>query len=731
MRPILFLWLALFSLFSLWQPALAKNSKIGDVIFEADKVARNNQKNFVEAIGSVQLDGGDYLLIADRVRYFEEKKIVSAFGKVILVDPNGDFIFAQKAIMFGDWQTGNLENAAVLFKDGSKLTARTVKRDLSPSGSGYRKQMQQASYSPCKVCRDKKNYPLWQISASKVIHYEESKTIYYNNLFLEFFGLKVLYFPFFAHPDPSIKRRTGFLTPSVAYSSRLGFETKTPFTIDFLPQTSLILTPAFTSLKGIKFQTDWKHWTSLGKYNLSFSAVNDPSGTIDGHLFSSGDFDLKNNVRINYNGELASDDDYLELFGITRKKKLNSNLNFTWNNKNISLSIKNNYIKTIIKGSSDQPDLVILPDIKLSSNVDFLGGSAFTNTSLLFLLRPKKQITNISDRRKFEEKRIRLSGELGWQDEWIVLNSVFKLYGSARYDFYQRQNFYEENSNNKTKKQNFKRILPITMLEWRFPLIRNSSTQITQLIEPTVQLIYAPYRARKNQPPNEDSRNFNFTYNNLLKINRFNGFDRWESGPRANVSLKWSLYNTENFSTSLALGKIFRLRESSDFNNDDEVDISGAGAKDSDIVAAWNMSSSYLSFSQSARFDRKQVKLMQYDGDASLVFSGLSFSFSYTLNQEPGSDRNTTNSEKKLQEIYSKLTIPLSKYWEFWGGTRYDLSGSNILHYEGGLRYDDECFGMDINFSQYKNQVPSSNNELRVGLRLVFTNLGNLNFNAK
>ena len=51
----------------------------------------------------------------------------------------------------------------------------------------------------------------------------------YNNAFLKVYNVPVLYFPKFFHPDPSVKRQSGFLKPRYKTSSLLGSSFYAPY----------------------------------------------------------------------------------------------------------------------------------------------------------------------------------------------------------------------------------------------------------------------------------------------------------------------------------------------------------------------------------------------------------------------------------------------------------------------------------------------------------------------
>ena len=694
------------------------------ILFEADKVQHNSQLGYVDAIGSAHFQWGDYVLRADRVRYFEEEKVVQAFGNITLKEPSGVFWFAQKMSLKDDWQHGEVENLAVLFKDNSKLSARLAKRDASPSGLGLRNKMSYATYSACKVCQDKKNYPLWQISANKITHYEKSKTIYYNNVFLEFFGVPVFYVPFFAHPDPTVERRTGLLTPSLYYSSRLGSAIKTPFTIDISPQTSLVITPLLTTREGAQLEAEWQHWTKFGIYSITASsAYNYNEGTDSGaHIFSNGAFTFAQNHKVNYDVQWTSDDDYLDLFDISRRTYLNSNIFYQWQSEALSFSIKNYYVKDLIAETS-RPDLFILPHIQLSATPALFGGRAHFEADILSLLRRQSQINNIVrvplDTNDTEEDITRLVGQLGWQDNWTFFGNRVKLYGNVRYDFYNRRNYRPDGQADKRLNQNISRVLGEAMLDWRYPLAFYSES-FTNVIEPIAQIIYAPYKSQK-PIPNEDSQEFYFSTSNLFSVNRFPGLDQWESGPRANVGLRWQAYNTNGLASTFTLGKVLRLKDSRDFGT-----TSGIASKDSDFVARWDLTSGQLTFAQSARLARAKLGLKRYDAGVALTLDWFSVAVNYSLEKQT-TENQTDNSG---EGINTRASFDLGQSWNVFGGARFDLEKNDILNYYAGLVYSDECFAMNIRFSKRQNQATPEDNDFRIGLQLTFTNLGKVNISG-
>ena len=71
-------------------------------------------------------------------------------------------------------------------------------------------------YSTCNLCaKDPTKAPLWQIRALSAVQDLEHKKIEYQDAVMEMYGIPVGYMPYFWHADPSVKRASGLLIPSL------------------------------------------------------------------------------------------------------------------------------------------------------------------------------------------------------------------------------------------------------------------------------------------------------------------------------------------------------------------------------------------------------------------------------------------------------------------------------------------------------------------------------------
>ena len=113
-----------------------------------------------------------------------------------------------KALHEKDLAEGFVRDIRVLLTDQSRLAAADAKRV-----AGNKTTFRRGVFSPCELCEDDPDRaPLWQLKAQRVVHDQEDQTIRYYNAWMEMFGIPVIYTPYLEHPDPTVKRKSGFLS---------------------------------------------------------------------------------------------------------------------------------------------------------------------------------------------------------------------------------------------------------------------------------------------------------------------------------------------------------------------------------------------------------------------------------------------------------------------------------------------------------------------------------------
>ena len=116
-------------------------------------------------------------------------------------------------------------------------------------------------------CKINDTCPPWSIKAKTITHDKIKKDMIYENAILKIYDFPVLYFPKFYHPDPTVKRRSGFLRPLLNNSETLGSSLYIPYYKTLGNDKDLTFkTTLFEKLKNVKkykkekyiFQTEFR-----------------------------------------------------------------------------------------------------------------------------------------------------------------------------------------------------------------------------------------------------------------------------------------------------------------------------------------------------------------------------------------------------------------------------------------------------------------------------------------
>lgn len=195
--------------------------KAAPLNLQGDQLIYDTQGNRVIARGNVEIFYNDYILTADEVIYDQNASTLTAVGNVTLKEPQGNIVRADRYTLTDDFRDGFVQSLSIETKDDTRITAEQATRR-----EGNVTEFRNGRFTPCKS--DGSTPPLWCLSAARIIHDKDAQTITYQDATFDVYGQPILYLPYFQHADPTVKRKSGLLTPTFGQSKTLGFMTQIP-----------------------------------------------------------------------------------------------------------------------------------------------------------------------------------------------------------------------------------------------------------------------------------------------------------------------------------------------------------------------------------------------------------------------------------------------------------------------------------------------------------------------
>ncbi|MCU0802552.1 MAG: LPS assembly protein LptD [Rhodobacteraceae bacterium] len=647
----------------------------------ADSVAIAGDNRLV-ADGGVEVFFRGARLRAARIVYDRGTDRLLINGPIMLEDGGQTVVFADQADLRADLTEGILQSARVVLNQQLQLAANEVQR----IGGRYT-QLGRTVASSCKICEGDPT-PLWEIRASRVVHDQLERQLYFDNAQLRLGGVPVFYLPRLRMPDPTLDRANGFLFPTARATSRLGYGLKLPYFLALGPRRDITLTPYFTSKGARTVELRYREAFRTGQITLNGAVSFDDlrPGRRRGYVEATGAFTLPRNFQLSFRGQVVSDPAYLLDYGISDADRLDSRIEITRTRRNEHVSARIIAFNSIREGdiNANLPSLVT----DLTFHRRFSGGPLGGEGGFRFQTHTHRRASDVavdSDGDTIGDGRdvARLSARVDWRRSWTMTNGIeATLAAEGAADLYAiRQDLLFAGSTT--------RLHAAVAAELRWPWMKAGRGGVAHLIEPVLQIVATP--SDTENLPNEDSVLVEFDQGNLFALDRFPGSDAVERGFRANLGLSYTRHDPQGWTLGLSLGRVLRDNDLGQFST-----ASGLNGAQSDWLGAAQLTlPAGLALTTRAIFD-DGFDLTKSETRLDLAGEKLAVAASYVwVTADPVENRSLPISELTFDTSYD-----FDSGWTGKLSGRYDLESDRGTIAGLGLEYRNECMAVDLSLSR-------------------------------
>ena len=663
-------------------------------LIKTEKIIFNKISNIINTANKtiIELDSG-YLIESSSLIYDRNLNVITSDNKTFVTDPYENKL-TMRAFQYStinrmlsaqdveiidiEKNYYNIKNIKYDFRNNEiigqdlslEFNSGNIKTDQNqPRLKGntifYKKDTTQVKQGVFTTCKKDDDCPPWVLSASKIEHNKVKKTVNYENALLKIYDVPVFYFPKFFHPDPTVKRQSGFLVPAFSQSNNLGNYISIPYFNVISNSSDLTFTPRFYDKGKTIYQTEYRKHNKNSKHVLDFSIKNKSIQIFDDnkkksstHFFSKSSFDL--DLDNNFTGELdikiqqTSDDDYLKTYKlksplIESESSLNTSLDFNLYSDDLSVKITSETYENLSLPDSDRYEY-IYPSINIIKEFDYFDNGNFSLSSAIL---NKQYQTNI--------KESTITNDLNYKS-YDKISSIGLL---SSYEVLIKNFNSDANNSSKFSNKNSSSLAAITNYELKYPLKKNTNNY-TSTITPIISARYSPNDTKNRS---QDDRIIN--YDNIFSINRIGLGDSVEGGQSITMGTEYSLTNKNNKrNISASLATVYRDKENKnlplnstlgkknsdifgniEFNNDGFIDFDYGFALDNNLKTInYNQIKSTLSFYKFvSEFDFLEKKGINSE-------SYIANETKFTLNESSSIGfRTRRNKEKNLTEYYNLL----------------------------------------------------------------------------
>lgn len=717
-------------------------AQTGQMLVQATEVNYDYNNSRVAAVGNVQIFYNGTTVEADKVIYDQKTKRLHAEGNVRMTDADGKITYANLLDLSDDYRDGFVDSLRVDTADATRMAATRADR----TGGNYT-VFENGVYTACAPCRDNPTKPpLWQVKGARIIHNQEEKMLYFEDARLEFFGTPLAYLPYFSTPDPTVKRKTGFLMPYVTQTNQTGVGVEVPFYWAIAPDYDATFNPRILTRQGVLLQAEFRQRLIDGAYQIRAYGINqlDPGAfaglpgdrEFRGGVETRGQFALNERWVWGWEGVALSDPSFLYDYRLSQYRDqmasfLNlpteavSQLYLTGVGSRSFFDARAIYYLSFSGGQSQVPVVHPVIDYTKVINNNILGGEFSYKTNFTSLTRDSPVFDAINTNaanlglcsltsadpfartptnclmRGFPGTYSRATVEAQWRRSFTdSAGQIWTPFAILRADA------FSSSVSNLPGVSNYlpvgdtegMRVMPTVGVEYRYPFI-NVQPWGTTTIEPIAQVILRPNETYAGRLPNEDAQSMTFDTSNLFSVDKFSGYDRIEGGGRANIGVQATTQFDRGGTVKAMFGQSYQLFGMNSFAVADVTNTgvdSGLQRARSDYVAsvAYSPNRTYT-FSTRARFDEATMNVQRFEAEGRAAFDRWSVSLMYgDYAAQPELGYLT-----RREGILGSGSIKLATNWVVTGGARWDLQANKINQYTIGAGYVDDCFVLAVNYA--------------------------------
>ncbi len=660
------------------------------------------------ADGNVEIFFKGRRLKASRIVFDQSTDRLEITGPIVLTEETGQtLILAGQADLAADLSEGILTSARLVLNQQLQLAANRMVRV-----SGRYTALQTVAASSCKVCEGDPT-PLWEIRARRVVHDEVERQIYFDRAQFRLAGVPILYIPRLRMPDPTLKRATGFMMPSIRTTSDLGTGIKVPYFIVLGKSADLTLTPYLTARQSQTLGLRYRQAFATGLIEATGSVSRDrlsPGGT-RGYLRVTGDFTLPEKFLLTFDGQTVTDPAYMLDYGLGNADRLDSRIEIKRTRRNEHISARIISFQTLRDDENDSAIPSLVADLTFHRRFSLgpLGGEGGLRLQTHNQYRTSTSPLDGPDSDAIPDGRDtgRFSARIDWRRSFVLPAGIeASVLGEVTADAYTI-------TDDATFAGSTTRTHGSAGVELRWPWVKAGSNGASHVIEPVVQLIYAS--STSESLPNEDSALVEFDEGNLFALDRFPGSDAVERGTRANVGVTWTRFDPQGWSTGVTIGRVIREADLGQFGAG-----SGLAGGTSDWLAAVNFTmADGLAVTGRLVIDDD---LSVTKGEARVALNGPKTSVATSVIWAVADPLE--NRPDPTQEFSFDARRKVTPNWTAKLSGRYDFVADRGTVAGMGLEFLNECVRFDVSLSRRFTSSTSVNPTTDFGLSLDLVGFG-------
>ena len=707
------------------------DDKSNNIVLKSNLVKYKESTEIIYSEGKTKINiENKYNIVSENVNFDRTLKRIFADSETLIEDNRNNFYILKKGFVL-DLISENLKAKKSIIIDNNsnkyifenlfinlkknEIAGKELKVEFEKSYFGNKNndptlkgrssylnedelKVYKAVFSTCNI--ENKKCRGWEVNSDEFKHDKVNQIFEYKNSWLKLFDYKIFYTPYFNHPDPSVKRKSGFLTPSYSSSESLGFSLNVPYFKVLSNDKDITFNPKYYADKSFLLQNEYRQALKNSSIISDFSFLFGEAGT-KGHLFYNQIGKLKDNLNFEINLQSVEGDNYLKNHKLADASSLIeddsvliSNLDLNWDFGISKLSTSFKIFEDLSKNYSDRYHYVF-PDFSFSRNIKLPESyrGKFTFNSYGY---NKFYDTNVSE-------AVITNDFLFESNEFISKNGVATNYNV----FLKNPTSYAENSTNFKDNEDYN-LYGTIKLDTSLPMQKKVDLY-THYLKPVVSLRYSP-----NGNNDISSKDILLNYDNVFSLDRIGTSNQVEGGEALSLGLEFkrNLNGSDIFDFKIA--NVLKLKENLKLPTKSKLNKTR-----SDIFGSIkynindNLNLGYdFSYDRDLKYSNLEGLLTEFK--LNNIYTDFYY---YTTDNDLG--RNETIKNNTIINLNNESSIKFS--------TTKDLIENFTEFYNYIYTYETDCISLNLNYnkSYYQDGNLKPDESLSFLIKIIpFTELG-------
>ena len=692
----------------IWSGSAVHAQQDSPVEFEADSVSVNNQDGTMIATGNVTITQQGDVLQADEVIYNPSTQSARAIGNVIITTTDGITHASDEMVLDKNFTHAIAKPLLTKLSDGTRFSAASGEHEQNK-----RTVFDRSVFSPCRCDYDAGESPIWDLRATRSTHDFENRIITHENVTMRILGLPVFYLPLLAHPDETVKRKSGFLTPDVAYSNDRGMTVTTPYYQVLSPTSDVELQPTNYQFRGQGLKTIYRQRWDDSELDATVYTANLETYKKQREMVGATDTRFKTKLGEGWQLDMrlyrTSQDTFLRRYRYTTDQRLDSYVKAQKISDDRYYLVKASDTQGLRETDTPDKEPVLLPFIYY----DKVSDGPFANQTI------RKELSALQLDNDEGHEMVRWTGLLGTRYQHKYNNHIFTTTGDLLGSYHD----IHANGTDPEKVNELGQAQVIVTGEWQYPLgiTYGEGDRASAIISPKIKLTGIEGSNRTEHIPNRDAADFRLDEANMFLANRFQGRDFILPGSHVAAGLSGVTEHPFLGDVNGFVGLSYRTTGSSPTSIS-----SDSRDSYSDYVASLSAKTPFnLTLSWSGRADHKTLELNESRSNAVYNRAGTFLEVTHTQVAESYFVNSTEDREEATinltQSLGGGLSVTAEQVWNLSEGQSKKDQSILSVGWAGGFQ---DCVGLSLEYKRDPYAERDIKKVSEVQLRLSFKHLG-------